>query len=342
MQDWTPRGRGRRSASCRTILRAARQRQGRRLTVLTGLTADKARPNGDGPGDHARAMAAFLTGCQPRKTDGADIRAGVSVDQVAAARVGRPDAPARRSRSAASPAPWPATATPAIAASTPPPSPGASRDHAGAQAGGVTCNPPCETSSDVIGCAQRRCGVSRVDHGHDGVGDLPPDRKNGSPARMSRRTASIDLPPIPTSVPTSRHLVLELLRVWDVPHDREDAALLVTELVVQRGRPRRRRGGPHAGAVGVRRVAAHRASSTAPRSGPSSRSCPRPSPWPRDADGPGDRGPVGRRRPPGGKRVWFELRPPPPADVGRARGLPPPLTGDGLGRRHQRREETAR
>jgi hypothetical protein len=58
------------------------------LLVLTGLTADKARPNGDGPGDHARALAAFLTGCQPRKTDGTEIRAGISVDQVAAARIG--------------------------------------------------------------------------------------------------------------------------------------------------------------------------------------------------------------------------------------------------------------
>ncbi len=48
---------------------------------------------------------------------------------------------------------------------------------------------------------------------------------------MSSRNASIDLPPIPPSVPVSRHLVLELLRAWDVPHDREDAALLVTELV---------------------------------------------------------------------------------------------------------------
>src|SRR3954469_16833825 len=58
------------------------------LLVLTGLTADKARAHGDGGGDHARALAAFLTGCQARKTDGTDIRAGVSVDQVAAARVG--------------------------------------------------------------------------------------------------------------------------------------------------------------------------------------------------------------------------------------------------------------
>jgi hypothetical protein len=58
------------------------------LLVITGLCEDKGRPNGDGPGDHARALAAFLTGCQARKTDGADIRAGVSVDQVAASRVG--------------------------------------------------------------------------------------------------------------------------------------------------------------------------------------------------------------------------------------------------------------
>ncbi len=57
------------------------------LLVLTGLTADKARSHGDGGGDHARAMSAFLTGAQPRKTDGADIRAGISVDQVAAARL---------------------------------------------------------------------------------------------------------------------------------------------------------------------------------------------------------------------------------------------------------------
>ncbi|HZL37691.1 MAG TPA: DUF1552 domain-containing protein [Tepidisphaeraceae bacterium] len=57
------------------------------ILVLSGLTADKARPHGDGGGDHARAMSAFLTGAQPRKTDGADIRAGISVDQVAASRL---------------------------------------------------------------------------------------------------------------------------------------------------------------------------------------------------------------------------------------------------------------
>jgi hypothetical protein len=58
------------------------------VSVLTNLTCDKARPNGDGPGDHARAMSAFLTGAQPRKTHGADIRAGVSFDQFLAQRIG--------------------------------------------------------------------------------------------------------------------------------------------------------------------------------------------------------------------------------------------------------------
>src|SRR5262249_49759294 len=42
----------------------------------------------DGPGDHARACATFLTGLRAKKTAGADIHAGVSADQVAAQQVG--------------------------------------------------------------------------------------------------------------------------------------------------------------------------------------------------------------------------------------------------------------
>jgi hypothetical protein len=86
MPDWRPATEGALTTLPRTLEPLAEVRDS--LTVLTGLTADKARPNGDGPGDHARAMAAFLTGCQPRKTDGADIRAGISVDQAAAVRIG--------------------------------------------------------------------------------------------------------------------------------------------------------------------------------------------------------------------------------------------------------------
>jgi len=58
------------------------------FSILTGLTADKARSHGDGGGDHARAMSAYLTGAQPRKTDGANIRVGISADQLAASRMG--------------------------------------------------------------------------------------------------------------------------------------------------------------------------------------------------------------------------------------------------------------
>lgn len=58
------------------------------VSVLRHLDHDKARANGDGGGDHARASASFLTGCQPYKTAGADIRIGPSVDQIAARHLG--------------------------------------------------------------------------------------------------------------------------------------------------------------------------------------------------------------------------------------------------------------
>lgn len=86
MEEWTPRQEGADFTLPRIL--APLEPFKRDLLVMTGLTVDKARPNGDGPGDHARAMAAFLTGAQPRKTAGADIRAGISVDQLAAQRAG--------------------------------------------------------------------------------------------------------------------------------------------------------------------------------------------------------------------------------------------------------------
>jgi hypothetical protein len=86
MADWTPKAEGA-DFELPPILQPLQELKDD-LLVLTGLTADKARPHGDGGGDHARALGAFLTGAQPRKTDGTDIRAGISVDQVAAAAIG--------------------------------------------------------------------------------------------------------------------------------------------------------------------------------------------------------------------------------------------------------------
>lgn len=86
MADWTPKQLGT-DYKLTPILKPLEKVKDK-IMVLSGLTADKARPNGDGGGDHARAMSVFLTGVQPRKTDGADIHAGVSVDQVGAAHIG--------------------------------------------------------------------------------------------------------------------------------------------------------------------------------------------------------------------------------------------------------------
>lgn len=59
------------------------------LLIMSGLTQHNAHALGDGGGDHARSAAAWLTGCHPRKTSGADIKAGTSADQVAAKYLGK-------------------------------------------------------------------------------------------------------------------------------------------------------------------------------------------------------------------------------------------------------------
>src|SRR5580704_18623083 len=60
-----------------------------RLNVLSGLAQVSGRALGDGPGDHARAGATWLTGVHPKKTEGADIHAGISADQIAAKELGK-------------------------------------------------------------------------------------------------------------------------------------------------------------------------------------------------------------------------------------------------------------
>lgn len=86
MDDWTPKAVGS-SFELPYILEPLKSVQ-QDLLVLSGLAHDKGRPHGDGAGDHARASATFLTGCKARKTPGADIKVGVSVDQVAAQKIG--------------------------------------------------------------------------------------------------------------------------------------------------------------------------------------------------------------------------------------------------------------
>jgi len=86
MRDWKPEKAGADFALPKTLAPLAKNRDD--LLVITGLAHDKGKANGDGAGDHARSCAVFLTGCQPRKTGGADIQAGMSADQVAAEKLG--------------------------------------------------------------------------------------------------------------------------------------------------------------------------------------------------------------------------------------------------------------
>jgi hypothetical protein len=59
------------------------------LNIFSGLAQDNGRAKGDGPGDHARCASTYLTGAHPVKTSGANIKVGVSVDQVAAGQIGK-------------------------------------------------------------------------------------------------------------------------------------------------------------------------------------------------------------------------------------------------------------
>jgi len=59
------------------------------LNVFSNLAQLNGRALGDGPGDHARAAATFLTGVHPYRTGGADVKLGISADQIAAKELGK-------------------------------------------------------------------------------------------------------------------------------------------------------------------------------------------------------------------------------------------------------------
>jgi hypothetical protein len=86
MKDWTPQTTG----GNFELPRILKPLEGLRkdFFVLSGLDDHNGNELGDGPGDHARAGASFLTGVHCKKTAGADIRAGLSADQIAAEAIG--------------------------------------------------------------------------------------------------------------------------------------------------------------------------------------------------------------------------------------------------------------
>ncbi len=87
MKDWTPAADGAAFEYTKTLKPVEAFRD--KTLVLSGLDHYNGQALGDGPGDHARAGATWLTGVHPKKTQGANIEAGVSVDQIAAREIGR-------------------------------------------------------------------------------------------------------------------------------------------------------------------------------------------------------------------------------------------------------------
>src|SRR5882762_3543456 len=84
--NWWPKGEGKDFELARTMEPLAKVKH--QLQVLGGMDQVNAAPGPDGAGDHARASGSFLTGVRVRKTAGADIHAGISIDQVAANQIG--------------------------------------------------------------------------------------------------------------------------------------------------------------------------------------------------------------------------------------------------------------
>ena len=87
MPDWTPESEGTEYELSRTLKSLEPVKS--EFNVISGLAQEQGYAHGDGPGDHARSAASFLTGAHPVKTAGANIRVGVSADQIAAEAIGK-------------------------------------------------------------------------------------------------------------------------------------------------------------------------------------------------------------------------------------------------------------
>jgi hypothetical protein len=88
MNQWTPAQTGALELSPILSPLAAHKNQ---VVVLSNLAHAMAGPQGPGDngGDHTRCPAVFLNGVHPKRTDGADIQAGITIDQMAAAKIGQ-------------------------------------------------------------------------------------------------------------------------------------------------------------------------------------------------------------------------------------------------------------
>jgi hypothetical protein len=88
MDQWTPAAEGK-AFDLSPILKPLEAHRDR-LTVVSNLDSRPAEAvEGEGSGDHARASAVWLSGVHPKRTEGADLRGGKTIDQIAADVLGR-------------------------------------------------------------------------------------------------------------------------------------------------------------------------------------------------------------------------------------------------------------
>ncbi len=89
MANWTPVKRGANFKLSRTLGPLAPYQD--QVVVISNLAHQMAAPAGPGDngGDHTRSPTVYLSGVHPKRTDGADIQAGVTIDQIAAMKIGQ-------------------------------------------------------------------------------------------------------------------------------------------------------------------------------------------------------------------------------------------------------------
>src|SRR5438034_9761304 len=86
--EWTPKTVGGDWELTRTLEPLAAFKD--RMVVISGLDNQQAAGlNGEVGGDHPRACTAWLTGTHAKMTSGADLHAGISIDQIAAKEFGK-------------------------------------------------------------------------------------------------------------------------------------------------------------------------------------------------------------------------------------------------------------
>jgi hypothetical protein len=88
MAAWTPPGEGSTLDTLSPTL-SPLERFKNQVVVPTGLSQRQAESQGDGNGEHSRGQTVWLSGVHPKRTEGADVEAGITVDQIAAQAIGK-------------------------------------------------------------------------------------------------------------------------------------------------------------------------------------------------------------------------------------------------------------